>query len=297
MKTEAQISFKGKSALPDHPLTFMKGCNALVVGNMLKAGTRFFIFNSTSKFMSNDVGKTTAPRVVVAGLMTGFVESLWVIPFENIKTTIIQNVMLGQVTPDKAHHHDKSAANPLLKTQKRHDVHYDPQRLKAITHYNSNPSTTFTTAVREILATRGVGGFFQASGVTLLRQTMNSVVWFSTYHSLKQLFDPSRSAVMPPSDVVTLSLSMVSSLAVVGVTQPIDVVKTRMQTKDYATKHRDSMRCLFKTIVHEGFSKLWSGWFPRLIKVSASGSITLWSFTMFQNGVNRAMSERPFSAE
>ena len=31
--------------------------------------------------------KTTAPRIVIAGVMSGFIETLWLIPFENVKIT------------------------------------------------------------------------------------------------------------------------------------------------------------------------------------------------------------------
>ncbi|GME99003.1 unnamed protein product [[Candida] boidinii] len=123
---------------------------------------------------------------------------------------------------------------------------------------------------------------------------MNSMVWFSTYNFLQQFYDPSRSGTF--STIALTAMGLLSSCAVVAVTQPLDVLKTRMQTKDYKIVYRDIMTCSFKTCMEEGFSKMFAGWLPRLVKVSTSGTITILVYDVVQKGVGLAMNEHPFAA-
>lgn len=328
MKTVSQIEntkLYPKFEYPDVLKDYFRGCSALCIGNALKASSRFLIFNSFSKFMANESGKTTAPRVVVAGLMTGFVETLWVIPFENIKTTLIQNAIYQQrienniqpnieiiKTINKATKKQQQQQNTSTgaRTTKRPTTAatLSPQTANptipknivseaqhsALTYYNKNPQSSFTGVIKEIWKTRGFKGFTQGSLITLLRQSMNSMVWFSTYNFLQQFYDPSRSGTF--STIALTAMGLLSSCAVVAVTQPLDVLKTRMQTKDYKIVYRDIMTCSFKTCMEEGFSKMFAGWLPRLVKVSTSGTITILVYDVVQKGVGLAMNEHPFAA-
>ncbi|ODV97529.1 hypothetical protein PACTADRAFT_37451 [Pachysolen tannophilus NRRL Y-2460] len=264
-----------------HGRDFFIGCNGLAIGNALKASSRFFIFNSTSKFMANDSGSTTAPRVVVAGLMTGFIESLFVIPFENIKTTSIQNFLILQ-------NRSKEISDAVMKAKGTL-----PPPSTDLRSNKSPPQYLFLKVCREIYNTRGLRGFTQGSSITVLRQIMNSMVWFSTYNGLKTIIDPLHDL----DAVYSLFAGFLSSAAVVAITQPIDVVKTRIQAKDYSKHYKDSFTCLFKIFVNEGIATLWSGWLPRLFKVSLSGTITLASYQAVENTVNLALKENPFAAE
>ncbi|GMF63617.1 unnamed protein product [[Candida] boidinii] len=142
--------------------------------------------------MANESGKTTAPRVVVAGLMTGFVETLWVIPFENIKTTLIQNAIYQQrmenniqpnidiiKTINKAtNKQQQQNTSTGARTTKRPTTAatLSPQtanpvipknvvseaRRSALAYYNKNVQSSLTGVVKEIWKTRGFKGFTQA---------------------------------------------------------------------------------------------------------------------------------------
>lgn len=278
------------------------GCNGLTIGNALKASSRFFVFNSSSKFMSNDNGKTTAPRVVVAGIMTGFVESLWVIPFENIKTVSIQNYFIKQHHMNYTRKTSPPSTNEMIKTAMNTSKSSTPKiPLRGNHHHKPHPTihgvvepaTRFLQVVQEIHATRGFGGFWQGSLITCTRQVLNSAVWFSSFNAFKQLISPNHD--LSPSSTVLVSL--LSSVNVILLTQPIDVVKTRVQSSNFRTEYRDTMTCLVRTSMYEGMSKLWSGWLPRFIKVSVGGSITLYSYKAIETGLNMAMNEHPFQAE
>ncbi|QPG75946.1 hypothetical protein FOA43_003332 [Brettanomyces nanus] len=281
------------------------GCAVLATGNALKAATRMCLFNSFSHFMATENGSTTAPRIVVAGLMTGFVETLWVIPFENIKTRMIENRMYREgmeMNMAKAVDVRASPSSPL-KTSKRARTadssfttrarHISDTRLKALKYYAKNPSITFPAVVKEIYSTQGLRGFKQGSLITIFRQCMNSMVWYSTFSSLQQLIDPNRDSI---SELELLGMGFASSCAVVATTQPLDLVKTRMQTKNYRLFYRDLMTCVFKVFVEEGLRKFWCGWFPRLIKVSCSSSVTLITYEYTVKGIQKLKTMKPFSA-
>lgn len=109
MKTQQQLT--NNALLKKHNLEvaysktigqFFKGGSALVIGSLFKNSARIILYNWLSKFMSIDTHdangehrqKTSAPRMVIAGAMSGFIETLWIIPFENIKITMVQNMLL-----------------------------------------------------------------------------------------------------------------------------------------------------------------------------------------------------------
>ncbi|CAM9012059.1 unnamed protein product [Wickerhamomyces anomalus] len=201
---------------------YFSGCGALNIGNALKSGSRFILFNSTSKFMSTENGKTSAPRLVIAGAMTGFVESLWIIPFENIKTTMIENSLHYSAIENK-----EKESNLKKKNEK---VNYKPPTPKKPQKNGINyHHLSFITTIQEIYQTRGFRGFLQGTVPTLIRQCTNSAVRFGTYTSLRQLFQPHGGEL---NTYLAFAIGVTSSLAVVGVTQPIDVIKTRMQSRE-----------------------------------------------------------------
>ncbi|GMG21378.1 unnamed protein product [Ambrosiozyma monospora] len=237
------------------------GCGTLALGNALKGCSRMLVFNAMSNFMSsNERGQTSAPRVVTAGLLTGALESLWVIPFESMKTRLIENSMYLQgmkvelpgyaKTHDSSlghhqqpqHTHSQSAHSRGTKTTKRPVnpgvVDSRNPRFKAIEYYKKYPSTTFPKIMKEIYATQGLRGFKQGSLMTIFRQCMNSMVWYSSYNSFQQLIDPTRDSI---TELELLGMGFASSCAVVAITQPIDLLKTRMQTRDYRIIYRDVM--------------------------------------------------------
>lgn len=106
IKTQQQINndaYMKKWNIPgNYPATLgqmYKGGSALVLGAVVKNGVRLVSYNWASKFMSIDshhgeTNKTTAPRIVIAGIMSATIETAFLIPFENIKITMIQNQSL-----------------------------------------------------------------------------------------------------------------------------------------------------------------------------------------------------------
>ena len=62
-------------------------------------------------------------------------------------------------------------------------------------------------------------------------------------------------------------------------TQPLDSVKTRMQSIEAKQEYRNSLHCATRIIQEEGVRTLWSGAMPRLARLMMSGGIV---FTMYE---------------
>lgn len=210
----------------------MTGSSALVAGAVMKNFARIVSYNWASNFMaiesSSDKKKTSAPRVVIAGAMSGFVETLWIVPFERIKTTMIQNrLLVAEVAgnPDKAvditgycrqvHHKNnlfarqyvsphayytmevlsqlKSGKAPSKFLPSHHRPHLSvPSGAKDALkmEFNKTPALTLLRTVRQMYALEGIHAFTTGTMITLVRQVGTSAAWFSTYNATRQLIDP-----------------------------------------------------------------------------------------------------------
>jgi solute carrier family 25 (mitochondrial citrate transporter), member 1 len=122
---------------------------------------------------------------------------------------------------------------------------------------------------------------------------MNSMVWYSTYSALQQLMDPSRDSI---TELELLGMGFASSLAVVAVTQPMDIIKTRMQSRDYRVVYKDMMTCIALIFFREGAGKFWAGAVPRFVKVSCSSTVTLLTYQWVTAAVNQLSEIKPFAA-
>ncbi|KAK0797930.1 hypothetical protein LTR91_024877 [Friedmanniomyces endolithicus] len=130
-----------------------------------------------------------------------------------------------------------------------------------------------------IFREQGVRGFFKGFVPTTARQAANSAVRFSSYTSLKQL---AQSYVAPGErlgSLATFGIGGVAGTITVYATQPIDVVKTRMQSLDAKGLYKNSFDCAVKIWREEGVRTFWSGSVPRLGRLVFSGGIV---FAMYE---------------
>src|SRR4051794_34340317 len=57
------------------------------------------------------------------------------------------------------------------------------------------------------------------------------------------------------------------------VTQPLDTIKTRMQSIEARNEYRSSFECAVKIFKDEGILKFWSGALPRLARLTVSEAL------------------------
>ncbi|KAL5332682.1 mitochondrial carrier domain-containing protein [Aspergillus crustosus] len=219
------------------------GCTTLIIGNSLKAGIRFVAFDTFKSMLQDETGKISGPRTVVAGLGAGFTESLLA------------------VTPFES-----------IKTQLIDDRKSVTPRMRGFIH---------GTGV--IFKERGVRGFFQGFAPTTARQAANSATRFSSYTMLKQMAEGYVAPGEKLGTASTFALGGIAGLITVYVTQPLDTVKTRMQSLEASRNYKNSFVCAARIFKDEGVLTFWSGAVPRLARLIMSGGIV---FTMYEKSMD-----------
>ena len=66
--------------------------------------------------------------------------------------------------------------------------------------------------------------------------------------------------------------------AAAAVTTPLDVVKTRLQTRDTSLGRKSTFACLQTVAKQEGIKGLFSGWGPRTLRMAAAYGILMSSY-------------------
>jgi solute carrier family 25 citrate transporter 1 len=152
----------------------------------------------------------------------------------------------------------------------------------------------FLHAVPIIYRERGIRGFFQGFVPTTARQSANSATRFGTYTFLKQLAEGYTAPGEKLGSTATFAMGGIAGLVTVYVTQPLDTIKTRMQSIEARKQYGNSFRCAAIIFKQEGLLTFWSGALPRLARLIMSGGIV---FTMYEKSMeifDRLDPERKF---
>ncbi|KAL3237732.1 Mrx20p RNJ42_00719 [Nakaseomyces bracarensis] len=271
---------------------YFTGCSAVNIGAILKTSIRFWTFDKASEWvrppdLPRDA-KLTGPQLLMAGVLTGTMESLCIIPFENVKVAMIQNALVtderaknGGISSIDKLKGELQASKPAKKTFHKQPIATSPYE---VLFPEKLPTNIFST-ISELYRHRGIRAYFQGTVPTMMRQVGNSVVRFTTFTTLRQ-FAPRE---YQNNEYFATLLGLVSSGAVVAATQPLDVIKTRMQAKDSMVLYRNSINCGYRIFVEEGITAFWKGWLPRLMKVGLAGGV---SFGIYQYTENLIMLTR-----
>ncbi|KAF3480007.1 uncharacterized protein GIQ15_06983 [Arthroderma uncinatum] len=242
-KTRTQLNHRLPDAkkLPWPPFgkAWYAGCTTLIIGNSIKAGVRFVAFDAYKSLLQDDNGKISGPKTVIAGFGAGITESLLA------------------VTPFES-----------IKTQLIDDRKSAKPRMRGFLHGSAI-----------IFRERGIRGFFQGFVPTTARQAANSATRFGSYTTLRQF---AQGYIAPSEKLGTLSTFAIGGMAgliTVYVTQPLDTVKTRMQSLEARKSYKNSFDCVVKIFRDEGLLTFWSGAVPRLARLVLSGGIV---FTMYE---------------
>lgn len=129
---------------------------------------------------------------------------------------------------------------------------------------------------------RGIRGFFQGFVPTTARQAANSATRFGSYTFLKQLAESYTAPGEKLGAVGTFATGGVAGLITVYVTQPLDTIKTRMQSIEARNMYGNSFKCATMIFKQEGVLTFWSGALPRLVRLVMSGGIV---FTMYEKSM------------
>lgn len=258
-KTRSQLNHRlpesSKLPWPKFPSKeWYAGCTTLIIGNSIKAGVRFVSFDTYKSLLADTDGKLSGPRTVIAGFGAGFTESLLA------------------VTPFES-----------IKTQLIDDRKRPQPRMNGFLH---------GTAL--IAREQGIRGFFKGFVPTTARQAANSAVRFSTYTWLKQMAESYTSPGEKLGTISTFGLGAVAGAVTVYSTQPIDTVKTRMQSLESKKLYKNSIQCGVSIFKNEGILTLWSGATPRLGRLVLSGGIVFAGYEKTMDLLNTLDPEKKY---
>lgn len=117
---------------------------------------------------------------------------------------------------------------------------------------------------------------------TTLRQSLNSATRFGSYGLFKEIALSYKENGEKLGSTVTFAIGGAAGVVTVYVTQPVDTIKTRMQSIEANILYRSSLHCAKKLVLEEGVFKLWSGAVPRLARLIFSGGIV---FSMYEKSM------------
>ncbi|KAF9221799.1 mitochondrial carrier [Gyrodon lividus] len=216
------------------------GCSALVIGNSIKAGVRFVTYDHFKGMLADAEGKVSAPKSLAAGLGAGVMEAIIA------------------VTPSET-----------IKTKLIDDAKRPNPQYRGLVH-----------GTMSIIRQEGFLGIYRGLFPVMMRQGANSAVRFTTYTTLKQFVQgTARPGQQLPSGI-TFAIGAIAGLVTVYVTQPLDVIKTRMQSLSARQQYRNSFHCGYRILTEEGLLRFWTGTTPRLARLVMSGGIV---FTIYEN--------------
>ncbi|KAI9040566.1 mitochondrial carrier [Aspergillus affinis] len=234
------------STIRNHGLrTLYTGSGVFCASNASKSAIRFFAFDSARKAMPTDAqGKVTPLGNMCAGLVAGVAEAVVVVtPGETIKTRMIDD-----------------RAGPR--------------------HYRSTAH-----GIGSILSQEGPAGLYRGVVPVTLKQSANAMVRFTSYNFILNQLTAMTMSEGTQQQGLRKSMNTVVAGALAGVvtvyaTMPFDTIKTRLQARDARQRYTGSVGCLRSVVVKEGFSALWRGTTPRLVRLSVSGAL---SFSIYES--------------
>ncbi|PWN94592.1 mitochondrial carrier [Tilletiopsis washingtonensis] len=125
------------------------------------------------------------------------------------------------------------------------------------------------------LMQHGLRGVYAGVLPTILRQGLHGAVRFGSYSSMKNFVQGSTRPGQALPGGITFALGAVAGLITVCATQPLDVVKTRMQERTPGAAPLPGVWSLARHIMRtEGTRALWRGATPRLCRLIVGGGVT-----------------------
>lgn len=349
LKVRQQLAVKppghpaARFAIPQFTHVMYQGFAPFVMGNALRTVLRFNVFNYTTQLLEdkNSNDRPSAPTVVVAGMFTGLAETLFVVPFESIKTTMIEassvgkgaatgalpplgangtQLVLGQDAPPNAHvphipkipkaqnvENDAFVAGEIAEKRKSggKPSHPPPRRVRPPPsaappsapkgpgglEFIEGPQSTIRT-VYTMYKSRGLRAFVQGFNPTVIRQVTNSMLRFTAWNAWTQVVS------VDGEDRMSIFQLLAGSAVVSGIeaviTQPIDVIKTRLQAANGIKLYGNSLVCAYRVFVEEGYKQLWSGLGLRWVRKWVSGGVVWFVYETSFNQLDKSMRQHPF---
>ena len=153
-----------------------------------------------------------------------------------------------------------------------------------------NPYTGLWTATREIARTEGLRGFFKGAGSTAIRDAPYAGIYLGFYEASKSVLAPAIAprgtavdASSSTSALVNFSSGALAAALATTITNPPDVVKTRLQLMP--DKYINGFQTIRLMVKEEGLASLWGGLGLRVSRKALSSAL---AWTVYEEAVRRA---------
>ncbi|XBW35366.1 hypothetical protein QEN19_000931 [Hanseniaspora menglaensis] len=278
-------------------LYYSSGLSALNVAIMTKNILRFPLYNQIIQFLERDnisfhsdnyyhhlsvITTASTQNILIAGGLTGFLESCFYIPFENLKSRMVGNSI---ILSERQQNLRLSNSPFMLKRRQLYVAKQVPLVQNIMETYRLKPSINFFTSFKEICQTDGLKGFFRGTLPTSMKFSCNSMINFGCYSLItEQLVSHHKQNTFALSLLTTLTCSSM----IILLTQPLDFVKTRTQSNRFGPFYYSSLSdCIKKVYKEESIAAFYKGWFPRFIKVNILNfGIHLGIYTYLETAIN-----------
>lgn len=135
----------------------------------------------------------------------------------------------------------------------------------------------FREALQKIYSTEGLLGFYSAWKPTVSRNVPFVITTFTSREIMqRKIIKYKERHELKLSSADNLLIGVASALLAGVVTQPIDVIKTRMMTQaaSNAVPYTSALDCAYSIIRTESWKKLYSGFSQRAVYMGGLGGIT-----------------------
>jgi solute carrier family 25 S-adenosylmethionine transporter 26 len=206
----------------------------------------FLTYEMLKKYALNVTnGEYPAAVFFLAGGLSELVSSLFFVPFDVVKSRL----QLGE-NPNRA-------TGGIVSATK---------------NFSSLPA-----AMRGIYKESGVRGLTAGWGAGLLLDMSFSGTQFLLYEQFKRMVK--RKVKRDPTAMETLLCGCVSGGIAAAITNPLDVIVSRIQCQDANRGYGTKMSTVFKATVAEGPIALWRGTLPRVAQIAPLSAL---SFAVYE---------------
>jgi solute carrier family 25 iron transporter 28/37 len=242
------------------------------LGPMGSSGIRAPVHSTVAKAVSSIMRREGASGLYrgigAMGLGAGPAHAVYFAVYEAAKSKLGGNL--------KGHHPFAHGLAGALATVASDAVITPMDVVKQRLQLRDSPYRGVVDSVQRIFKEEGVRAFYRSYPTTLVMNVPFTAVHFSTYEAVKRMLGQSAGEERLLTHVVAGGAA--GALAS-GVTTPLDVVKTRLQTQGVTCRQYNSSN-VFKTmgliVREEGAKALWRGWRPRMMFHTPAAAIC-WS--------------------
>jgi hypothetical protein len=155
-------------------------------------------------------------------------------------------------------------------------------------YYYKEKLTTYNTTKR-ILNTTGITGFFRGGTVTLMASSMSGFIYYTLYRNIRERV---KSVIKDEKKYfIAYSLaSIISQLSLYIFYYPFELVKTRIQTGQYAYKHFFDGIYKIYTNSDKGkfFANVYLGYVPSMFLSTSTAFLVFFTFEVSRDCIARA---------